>query len=63
MKKPNPSETTSTGMPAAIARRANGTNPASCGWAAATSNSASVSVSTIAISSVIRRREPISPAS
>ena len=35
MKKPNPSDTISTGMPAAWARRTNGTNPGSCGWAAA----------------------------
>ena len=63
MKKPKPSETTSTGMPAAWARRTNGTNPGSCGcWAAVASRSAG-SASTIAISSVISRREPISPAS
>ena len=63
MKKPNPSDTTSTGIPAACARRTNGTKPGSCGWAAAVANRAAGSASTIAISSVMSRREPISPAS
>ena len=35
MKNPNPSDTTSTGIPAARARSANGTNAGSCGCAAA----------------------------
>ena len=39
MKNPNPSETTSTGIPAAWARRTNGTKPGSCGWAAAVASS------------------------
>ena len=63
MKKPNPSDTTSTGIPAACARRTNGTNPASCGWAAAVANSSAGSASTSDISSVISRREPSRPAS
>ena len=64
MKKPNPSETTSTGMPAASARRTNGTKPGSWGWAAAVGQERpSSGASTSAISSSISRREPISPAS
>ncbi len=63
MKNPNPSETTSTGIPALWARRTNGTNPGSCGWAAAVASNAAGSASTIDISRVISRREPMSPAS
>ena len=63
MKNPNPSDTTSIGIAAACARRTNGTNPGSCGWAAAVASSAAGSASTIAISSSISRREPIRPAS
>ena len=40
MKNPNPSDTTSTGMPAAWARRTNGANPGSWGWAAAVASRA-----------------------
>ena len=63
MKKPNPSDTISTGMPAAWAVRTNGTKPSSCGWAAAVAYRSAGSLSTIAISRSISRREPISPAS
>ena len=63
MKKPNPSETTSIGIPAACARRTNGTNPGSCGCSAAVASRSAGSASSIAISRVISRREPISPAS
>ena len=61
MKKPNPSDTISTGMPAAWARRTNGTKPGSCGCAAAVASSASGSASTRAISQAISRREPMQP--
>ena len=63
MKKPKPSETISTGMCAAWARRTNGTKPGSCGWAAAVARSAAGATSIIDISSSISRREPIRPAS
>ena len=63
MKKPNPSETISIGIPAACARRTNGTNPGSCGWAAAVASSAAAGASISDISSSISRREPIRPAS
>ena len=63
MKNPNPSDTTSIGTPADCARRTNGTNPGSWGWAAAVASSAAGSASTWAISHVISRRDPISPAS
>ena len=63
MKNPNPSDTTSTGTPADCARRTNGTKPGSWGWAAAVASSPAGSASTWAISQVISRREPISPAS
>ena len=51
-----------TAMPAACARRTNGTIPGSCGWAAAVARSASGSASTIDISQAISRRDPIAPA-
>ncbi len=63
MKNPKPSETTSTGTPTDWASRTNGTNPASCGCAAAVENSSAGSASTSDISRVMRRLEPDSPAS
>ena len=63
MKKPNPSDTTSTGTPAASARSANGRNAGSCGWAAALARRASGSAVISPTSQAIRRREPTSPAS
>ena len=63
MKKPKPSDTISIGMPAACAARTKGTNPGSWGCAAAVAYSSAGSLSTIAISRSINRRDPISPAS
>ncbi len=63
MKNPNPSDTTSIGMPASCASRTNGTNPGSCGWAAAVASRASAGTSTRDISSSISRRDPTWPAS
>ena len=63
MKNPNPSDTTSTGMPAARARSANGRNVASWGCAAAFARSASGSASISPTSQAISRREPMRPAS
>jgi hypothetical protein len=63
MKNPKPSDTISTGILAACARRTNGTKPGSCGWAAAVASSAAGDASMSSISSSISRREPIRPAS
>ena len=63
MKNPNPSETTSTGIPAASARSANGRNDGSCGCAAALARSASGSAVINPTSQAISRREPTRPAS
>ena len=63
MKKPNPSDTTSTGIEAAWARRMNGTKPGSWGCAAAVAKSSSDSVSNSSSSHTIWLREPILPAS
>ena len=64
MKNPNPSDTTSTGMPAARAASANGDErPASWGWAAAFALSASGSAVMRPTSQAISLREPTSPAS
>ena len=61
MKKPKPSDTISTGMPAACARRTNGTNVGSCGCAAAVASRSADGTSTSDISSSINRRDPIRP--
>ena len=63
MKKPKPSDTISTGMPASLARRAKPTKPGSCGWAAAVARSTAGSASISDTSQASRRREPIRPAS
>ena len=63
MKKPKPSLTTSTGMPAARARRTNCGNPASWGWAAASERSASGGAVMSPTSHSMIRREPARPAS
>ena len=63
MKKPNPSLTTSTGTPAACARRTNGTKPGSCGWRAAVARRSAPSARIRLISYSISPREPISPRS
>jgi hypothetical protein len=63
MKNPNPSETTSTGMPASRARSATARKPGSCGWAAAFARSDSGSARMRPTSHAISRREPTRPAS
>ena len=63
MKNPNPSDTTSTGTPAASARSANGRKDGSCGWAAALARRASGSAVISPTSQAMSRREPVRPAS
>ena len=63
MKNPNPSLTTSTGIPAACARRTKGTKPGSWGCLAAVSRSAAPSTRTSSISHSMSRREPRRPSS
>ena len=63
MKNPNPSETTSTGMPADRARSTSVTKPGSCGWLEAVANRSAGSASIRPISQAISRREPMPPAS
>jgi len=63
MKNPKPSDTISTGMPAAWARSTNGTKPGSCGCAAAVARRLSGGAAMSPISISIRCREPICPAS